>query len=339
MTIKDIAKECGCAVGTVSRVLNNHPDVSDKTREKVLAVVEHYGFVANANAKQLKSQERKNLAIIVKGTSSIFLNSLTERILKRLETSSYSADVIILDENDNEGTEAVKVYFSLKPLGIIFLGGTPEMIGGDFEKVHVPSILISNNAGSQDSSYLSSISTDNFKAAYCSASHLIKNGHTQIGVIGGSLDFALARIRYEGFAKALEEAKIAFDFAKAYEASKYSFEGGFNAAQALLQKNPDITAIFTMSDVMAIGAMRKLKDIGKAVPDDISVIGFDGISLSSYMSPRLTTIHQLEDRLADEGLALLLDSIEKKTPPSHKLIPFEFIEGESVKAINQSFQG
>ena len=89
MTIKDIAKECGCAVGTVSRVLNNHPDVSDKTREEVMAVVEKHGFVQNANAKQLKTQERKNLAIIVKGTSSTLLNGLLERIQRKLESSIY----------------------------------------------------------------------------------------------------------------------------------------------------------------------------------------------------------------------------------------------------------
>ena len=87
MTIKDIAKECGCAIGTVSRVLNNHPDVSDKTREKVMAVVEKHGFVLNTNAKQLKAQERKNIVIIVKGASSTLLNGLLEKIQKKLAIS------------------------------------------------------------------------------------------------------------------------------------------------------------------------------------------------------------------------------------------------------------
>ena len=128
MTIKDIAKECGCAIGTVSRVLNNHPDVSDKTREKVMAVVEKYGFVLNANAKQLKSQERKNLVIIVKGTSSTLLNGLLERIQKMLEPLPYTASVVILDEHDNEGFNATRIYFEQKPLGIIFLGGSPDRL-------------------------------------------------------------------------------------------------------------------------------------------------------------------------------------------------------------------
>ena len=333
MTIKDIARECGCAVGTVSRVLNNHPDVSDKTREKVMAVVERYGFVVNANAKQLKSQERKNLAIIVKGTSSTLLNGLLERIQRKLESLSYSADVIVLDENDNEGISATKVYFSLKPLGIIFLGGSPDRLGGEFGKVHVPSILISSSASSLESGYVSSLSTDNLKAAYSSAKYLLKNGHTKIAVIGGTLDSELSRVRYDGFMKALKGAKVPFDFDSSYEVSKYSFEGGFSAAESLMKKNPGITAIFTMSDAMAIGAIRKLRDMGMKVPEDISVIGFDGISLGEYMIPRLTTIRQMEDRLADEGLEILLDCIENKSSPSHRLIPFELVEGESVADI------
>jgi len=335
MTIKDIAKECGCAVGTVSRVLNNHPDVSEKTREKVLAVVEKHGFVLNENAKQLKSQERKNLAIIVQGTSSTLLNGLLERIQKKLESSAYSANVIILDENENEGANATRTYFSIKPLGIIFLGGSPDRLTGDFEKVHVPSVLISNNAGSLGSQFVSSVSTDNLKAAYSSAKFLIKKGHRKIGVIGGALDSGLSRIRYEGFCKAMKSARIPFDFEKSYAVSKYSFEGGFKAAENLLKENPDLTAIFTMSDAMAIGAIRKLSDLGKKVPDDISVIGFDGISLADFMVPRLTTIRQMEEQLADEGLSVLLDKIENKTAPSHKLIPFEFVDGESVKDISR----
>ena len=99
-------------------------------------------------------------------------------------------------------------------------------------------------------------------------------------------------------------------------------------------KNPDITAIFTMSDAMAIGACRQLADLGYKVPDNISVIGFDGLTISDYMCPRLTTIRQIEEELANEGLNVLLNSIEKKASACHKIVPFEFIEGESVRNIN-----
>ena len=334
MTIKDIAKECGCAIGTVSRVLNNHPDVSEKTRQKVMAVVEKHGFVLNTNAKQLKTQDRKNIVIIVKGASSTLLNGLLEKIQKKLEILPYTANVVVLDENDNEGMVATRINFEQKPLGFIFLGGNPKKLRGDFEKVHIPSVLISNQAESLGSAYISSVSIDNMKASFTSAEFLLKNGHRKIGVIGGALDSEISSTRYEGFLSALISAGVHFDFDHSYEIAKYSFEGGALAAKRLIEKNPDITAVFTMSDAMAIGACRAFRDLGYKVPENISVIGFDGLAISDYLCPRLTTIRQIEEELACEGLNVLLDSIENKAPCCHKIVPFEFIEGESVKKID-----
>ena len=334
MTIKDIARESGCAIGTVSRVLNNHPDVSDNMRQKVLAIVEKHGFVLNTNARQLKAQDRKNIVIIVKGASSTLLNGLLEKIQKKLEILPYTANVVVLDENDNEGMVATRINFEQKPLGFIFLGGSPKKLRGDFEKVHIPSVLISNQAESLGSAYISSVSIDNMKASFTSAEFLLKNGHRKIGVIGGALDSEISSTRYEGFLSALISAGVHFDFDHSYEIAKYSFEGGALAAKRLIEKNPDITAVFTMSDAMAIGACRAFRDLGYKVPENISVIGFDGLAISDYLCPRLTTIRQIEEELACEGLNVLLDSIENKASCCHKIVPFEFIEGESVKKID-----
>ena len=334
MTIKDIARECGCAVGTVSRVLNNHPDVSDKTREKVLAVVQKHNFILNTNAKQLKEQNRKTIVIIVKGTSSILLNSLLERIQKRIEPLPYNASVVVLDEYDNEAKAANRIYYEQKPVGIIFLGGSPDLFKDDFAKLLVPCVVISNEAQLIDGVSLSSVSTDNFTAAQYSANYLIHNGHEKIGVIGGDLGGSgITQRRYDGFLSALSRAGLTFDYEKAYVTSKYSFEDGAVAARRLLEKFPDLTAIFAMSDAMAIGACRELSDSGYKIPDDISIIGFDGISLGEFYCPRLTTIRQLCDPLVDEGLKILLDSIENNALPVNKYIPFEFVQGESVKHI------
>ena len=333
MTIKDIAKECGCAVGTVSSVLNNHPDVSDKTREKVLAVLKKHNFILNANAKSLKEQTRRTLVIIVKGTSSILLNSLLERIQKQIEPLPYNASVVVLDEYDNEAKAANRIYYELKPVGIIFLGGNPDLFKEDFARLQIPCVIISNEAEQIDGVKLSSVSTDNYSAAQCSTDYLIKNGHKKIGVIGGDLAGSIAKRRYDGFVTAVKNAGLSFDYDKAYVTSIYSFEGGAEAVKKLIEKNPDITAIFTMSDAMAIGASRQLIDMGYKVPDDISIIGFDGISLGEFYCPRLTTIRQLTDSLADEGLNILLDCIERQAEPQNKVIPFEFVQGESVRHI------
>ncbi len=334
MTIKDIARECGVAVGTVSRVLNNHPDVSEKTREKVLAVVQKHNFILNTNAKQLKEQNRKTIVVIVKGTSSILLNSLLERIQKRIEPLPYNASVVVLDEYDNEAKAANRIYYEQKPVGIIFLGGSPDLFQEDFAKLLVPCVVISNEAQLIEGVLLSSVSTDNFTAAQYSANYLIQNGHEKIGVIGGDLGGSgITQRRYDGFLSAIQRAGLTFDYETAYVTSKYSFEDGAAAAKRLVEKFPDMTAIFAMSDAMAIGASRQLTDMGYKIPDDISIIGFDGISLADFYCPRLTTIRQLSDPLVDEGLRILLDSIENNAPPVNKFIPFEFVQGESVKNI------
>jgi len=333
MTIKDIAKECGCAIGTVSRVLNNHPDVSEATRKKVMEVVEKYNFVLNTNAKLLKQQERKTIVVLVKGTSSILLNALLEKIQKKFEALPYNVDVVVLDEYDNEAQQANRIYYERKPLGIIFLGGNPERFQEDFGKIKIPCVLISNEAKNVENDYLSSVSIDNFDASYFLANNLIQQGHKKIGVIGGELSSDVSQRRYEGFATAMQDAELRFDLKNDYVTSKYSFEGGAEAAKKLISQKPDLTGIFTMSDVMAMGAIRQLKDLGYSVPDDISVVGFDGISLADYYCPRVSTIKQPEDELVEKGLDLLLNCIDNQSKPVHLHIPFEFITGESVKKI------
>lgn len=335
MTIKDIAKECGCGLGTVSRALNNKPGVKAETREKILAVVDKYGFVTNNHAKQLKAQDSKIIAIIIKGASNILLTSMLSIIQKRLEKLPFSASVTVIEEEDNEALVANQIYYEQKPLGIIFLGGNPEKYSDDFGKIQVPCVLISNEAEQIENSNLSSVSTDNLQASEYSARYLIEKGHRNIGIIGGNFQTSeITKKRFQGFLNALNEADIKFDPEKSYVSAKYSFSGGSEAVKNLMEKNPDITAIWTMSDAMAIGAMRQLKDMGYNIPEQISVIGFDGLPIAGYYSPRLTTIKQQDVELAQIGLDLLLKSIESKEPASHILVPFRFMEGESVRCIN-----
>ena len=331
MTIKDIARECGCGVGTVSRVLNNHPDVSDQMRERVLAVVDKYGFVSNQSARMLRSQDNKTIAILMKGTSSILLNSLAERIQKRLEQLPYTTNVVVLDEYDNEAKQAYEVCQKHRPLGLIFAGGNPDSYKEDFAKIQTPCVIITNQANDVQNSRLSSVSTDDIAAAAFMAEHLVANGHKNIGVIGGGFaSEGLSGRRYQGFISVLQKYGISFDKEKQYAVAKFSAKEGADAAEKLVKQNPGMTAIFTMSDIMAIGAIRRLTDLGYKVPEDISVTGFDGLEIAGYMCPRLTTIKQLIDELAERGLDALLDNIERNKPCSHQVIPFEFVAGESV---------
>ncbi len=337
MTIKDIAKECGCGVGTVSRVLNNHPDVSGETRAKVMSVVDKYGFVLNRNASLLKSQDSRTIEILVKGTSSPLLNEMLGVILNRMESLSYTASVLILDEYDNEASVANRVYYERKPQAMIFLGGNPDKYSEDFEKIKIPCVLVSNESSAVSNTILSSVSTDDAAASEYAADYLIKKGHRKIGVIGGDIESSeITRKRYQGFLKAMKKNGLEFDEKKSYAVSKYSFDGGSAAARLLMKRNPELTAIFTMADSMAIGACRALFDMGLSVPEDVSITGFDGLPFADYYSPRITTIKQQAGRLADDGLSILLNSLERNEAARHELIPFEFIEGESVRDISSA---
>lgn len=334
MTIKDIAKECGCAVGTVSRVLNNQDYVSAKTREKVLEVVNKYNFVLNTNAKALKAHGTKTILILVKGTSNILLNNLLEIVQKSMEKLPYTSKVIVLDEYDDEAVEAEKELRETKALGILFLGGNPERNKEVFARIACPCVLISSKSDTEGHDNLSSVSTDSFQASLLVARYFARKGHTKIGVIGGDLvSSQTTKRRFAGFVEGLELCGLEFDSDKSYATAKYSLEGGAKAAEELVKKFPDVTAIFAMSDMLAMGACRRLKDLGYRVPEDISVAGFDGLPIAEYYCPKITTIKQNEEELAVQGVKTLLDAIEKKNGAVHKNIPFEFIEGESVKEI------
>ncbi|MBQ4155459.1 MAG: LacI family DNA-binding transcriptional regulator [Clostridia bacterium] len=335
MTIKDIARISGYALGTVSRALNNHPNVSQEARKKILEVAQKYDFVKNTNAQQLKQQGRY-IAILVKGVSNILLNSILEIIQERIGETIYTSSVFVLDEYDNEAKTALKIYYEKRPAGIIFLGGNPQRYESDFNKIKVPCVLITNQAENVENKNLSSVGTNDVLAAEEITKYLIENGHKKIGVIGGDItNSEITERRYRGFLNAIKSQGLDFDFDKQYQTTKYSLEGGSEAAEELVKKFSDMTACFCMSDTQAFGAMRKICDMGLKIPQDISITGFDGVELTQFVIPRLTTVKQRKTDLAKKGLAALLENIEKEElEPEHILVPFELVKGESVLKIN-----
>ncbi len=332
LTIKDIARESGYAVGTVSRVLNNHPDVSDKARVKILEVVEKHHFKLNSNAKHLKQQASNGIAIIVKGNQNMLFASIVEQMQGMIRQKGFACLMYYIGEMENELEQALQVIVERRPMGILFLGSNLAYFKEQFEKVQIPCVLVTNSGESLGFDKLSSVSTDDSEAAYAAVEYLITLGHQKIGILGGQLEKSRAAItRYIGCKKAFEFYKIPFDMDKQYEPALFSISQGYEAMERLLKKMPDLTAVFAMSDTMALGAIRALHDRGLRVPNDISVVGFDGIELGSYMSPKLTTIRQNREIIAKRSVEILLGNITKITDAVHETVPFQVIEGESAK--------
>lgn len=331
MTIKDIARLSGCSIGTVSRALNNHPDVSDKTRQRVLQVVEEQGFQPNSNAKHLKQQNGTGIAVIVKGTMNMLFAELVEKMQSLLNDANWDTSVFYIEEDENEITYADRLCRERKPMGIIFLGGDVNLFRDGFSAISVPCVLLTNTAEDFNFRNLSSFTIDDVKASQQVIELLVKKGHRNIAFLGGNTNCSqITYRRLMGCKSACESLGVPFDIDKQCEPCRYDLKSAYSATYKLIEHYPEATVIFAVCDMVAMGAIRALRDMGKRVPEDISVVGFDGIPMAEYFVPRLTTVRQDTVRLAELGVDALLCSIIRNSPPVHGLVPFELTEGESV---------
>ena len=335
MTIKDLSRQTGYSVGTISRVLNNQPNVSEKARDIILKAAAECNFQLNSNAKQLKQQHGTSLVVISKGISNELFSRMVEALQARVAQTSYPLVVEYIDENDNEVHRALQLCREKKPLGLLFLGGNRRNFQEDFDKINVPSVLVTNNAEGLPFANLSSVSSDDALAAQMAIDHLVSLGHRKIAVLGGNRETSeITELRYQGCCKAFLSHGIVFDEARDYISARFSFADGYRAAKDLLKQGRQFTALFAMSDVMAIGAIRALRDAGLRVPEDVSVMGFDGLDLGEYTIPRLASVCQNVDALAHESLNLLLQYIEQNAPSQHKTISVYSEWRESTRKID-----
>ena len=187
MTIKDLARESGYSLGTVSRVLNNQPNVSEKARTAILAIAERHGFELNQSAQSLKQQRSNAVLIIVKGTANEMFASMVEQLQSLFSRTTHPLIVDFIDEDDNEVLRAVKLCRERKPMGVMFLGGTNCNFEADFDKITVPAVVVTNDASALAFENLSSVTTNDLQGAACAVDYLIHCGHRNIAVLGGGL--------------------------------------------------------------------------------------------------------------------------------------------------------
>ena len=335
MTIKDLAAQTGYSVGTVSRVLNHQPNVSEKARRAILDVVNAAGFQLNENAKQLKQQKATSILVIVKGTSNELFGRLLEQIQARVAEKPYPLIVDYLDEDENEVLRAVRLCREKKPVGILFLGGNLENFRRDFAGIGMPCVLITGDASQLALEHLSSITTDDRKAGYMAMDHLASLGHRNIAVIGGSREVSdISRIRNEGCLEACRKFGIAYDPEQDYVSGRFSYADGYQAIKTLLERGRRFTAVFAMADVMAIGAVRALRDCGLQVPGDVSVMGMDGLAISDFTVPSLTTVRQSVEELADRSVQILFQQLQGDVQPCHETIVPAIAHKESTRQID-----
>ena len=331
MTIKDIAKISGVSVSTVSRVLNNHPDVSKDVRRKVMAVVEEYNYIPNNSARALGQSKSDNIGLIVRGISNPFYTA----IIHEIEQAGYTLVMQQIGACDDELLAGAMMERDKRLRGLIFLGGrldsTKEQIAG----IGVPFVTCSsNNAyGTLDADSYSSVSIDDTQTAYEAVKELYKEGHRRIAVLlARPDDGSVSQIRYEGYVKALTEAGMAPDEDLIISVDSYNIADAYHGTRKWLEKGIAFDAIFAIADNLAMGAMRALREEGIDVPKQCSIVAIDGIEVSEYMAPALSTYCQPMEELGRTSVELLIDLIEKKGKHRQIILPTIFREGGTISA-------
>lgn len=332
ITIKEVAKLAGVSVSTVSRVLNNLPDVNPQTRDLVRRVIAENGYVPNATARTLKQTNTNIICVIVKGFQNLFFAPIVEGIQFFIDKTDYIPLIHYIDESADEVAAAASLVAEKKALGVIFLGGSPSSKARSITRIKVPCVLATMSARDLDMKNTSSVCVDDFAAAGKAIDYLVDRGHRDIAILGGRrLDRDLVWNRFSGARQRLADHGIAFDDSR-YIESKFSFEDAYRATAATLkQENRAFTALFAMSDIMAIGACRAIFDHGLKVPDDVSVIGFDGIQIGRYYNPTLTSVRQPQDEIARRSASLIIQNIKGINIGHSIVLDTEVVAGESVK--------
>ncbi len=336
MNIKDIAELAEVGVSTVSRVINNHPDVKESTRKKILKIIKESNYIPNNSARILKQNNTKNIGILVKGVFNPFFAQMTNIIGKIINQNGYTAIVHQNDYNLYQDVDILIAFIKEKRLqGIICLGGNfSEITDDSFKEVNIPIVLTSvNTISKQGKSYYSSIGIDNVKSAYDAARYLINKGHKKIAlVLGDANDTGISLRRLEGYEKALRKESIEIE-EDLIIIGGYSSEKAYEETIKLLKERKDITAIFSLSDIMAIGVAKAIIDSGFRIPEDISLIGFDGMDESKFYNPSITTVKQPQKLMAAMSINLLFSLINGQEENRHILLDTKLIERNSCASL------
>ncbi len=340
MTIKDIARMCGVGVSTVSRAINNHPDINEETKAMIMKVIKDSDYVPNNSARNLKRSDAKAIAVLVKGITNPFFSSMIKIMEEEIQKKKYTLVLHHIEPYEDEVDVAFTLIKEKRLRGIVFLGGFFTQTEEKLSKLQVPFILstIGGIPETINKKTYSSVSVDDVKEGYRAVDFLCKNGHKKIATITTpKSDQSIGKLRLEGYYKALTDHHIDINpnliCTMKGNLEEYSMQNGYEVTRELLESKEEFTAIFAISDLLAIGACKALLDAGKRIPEDYSVIGFDGIEMGRFYNPSITTIKQPVDEMAMETIRILFDVIKQNTKHRHKIFPGELVLRQSTKSI------
>ncbi len=336
MTIKDIARQCGVSVSTVSRVLNDRPDVSPAVRAAVLEAVRSSNYVPNNSARDLVRVNSDAVGLVVRGVSNPFFADIIKAIEREIDAAGCTMVMQQIDIGEDEVARGAAMEREKKLRGLILLGGRSDYTAEDLGTITVPFVCCSftNSFGTLSKSEYSSVSIEDFETARRAVRELHRLGHRRIAaLVSETDDRSISELRYHGYTTALREFGLEPEPELVACAGSFGMHDAYAATQRLLDSGAEFTALFAISDMMAIAAIKALEDRGRRVPEDCSVIGIDGLELSEYTRPTLTTLVQPRERMGAESVRILMDMIEGRGGSRQIMLEPELRPGGSVRAV------
>jgi DNA-binding LacI/PurR family transcriptional regulator len=329
VTLKDIARQAGVSVMTVSRVVNKQPNtVSESNVERIQAIIKETGYVPNSSARSLSSKSTRLIAVIVQGEENAleypYHATMVGHICYYVQSKGYSPLLYFVSDY----SEVTKRLRQWNVEGAVFLGMFDENVRSIHEDNRIPLVFTDSYSPVRQ---ITNIGLDDYKGGELAARFLIAKGHRNVGFIGTSTNISgVVRHRLLGFTHALEEAGLRLP-----QNNIIAEHPNLDRIREILQYDPPVTAFFVSADILAMSVMDELKALGRRVPEDCSLIGFDDLFFAAYTTPKLTTISQDIRKKAQIAIDMLFRHIRTpKSPAESIVLDVQLVERESVRTLD-----
>ena len=329
VTLKDIAREAGVSVMTVSRVVNRQFNkVSESNVERIQAIIKEKGYVPNSSARSLSSKSTRLIAVIVQGEENAleypYNATMVGHICYYIQSRGYSPLLYTVSDY----SEVTKRLRQWNVEGAVFLGMFDENMRNIHEDNRIPLVFTDSYSPVRQ---ITNIGLDDYKGGELAARYLISKGHRHVSFVGTSTNISgVVRHRLLGFRHALEAAGLALP-----DSHVVGEHSNGDRIREICQYDPPVTAFFVTADILAMSVMDELKALGKRVPQDCSLIGFDDLFFSAYTTPKLTTIAQDIRKKAQIAIDVLFRHIQTPNAPAESLVlDVQLVERESVRSLD-----
>ncbi len=323
VTLKDVAKKAGVAVSTASYALNNNPKISETTRNMVLTAANELDYRPNGTARNLKKQKTETIGLFLNDLAGPYYSEIIRGVQKVVSDNEY--DLVVCSASGGTDSTAYKFLQERRVDGAVILA--PKITDKEIYQVartQLPVVVLDRKL---ESDYIKYVLIDNVNGSYQAVTHLINRGYKNIGFLSGPEESYDNKERYEGFSRALNDNNFLFDENLLFKGD-FTEEEGYKVISKFLKNDISIDALFAANDEMAIGAIQAIKENNYQIPNDIAVVGFDDIRLSSYINPPLTTVRHPKYEMGTFATHMIFQILQGAATESI-VLPTQLINRES----------